>query len=56
MTVIYVSHDIHEASQLASRALILEKGRISQLASITEIKARPATPFIERLTTSKALS
>jgi ABC-type sugar transport system ATPase subunit len=45
-TCIYVTHDQIEAMTLASRVLILNKGRVEQLASPIEIYQKPASTFV----------
>ncbi len=47
ITIVFVTHDVREAFLLADDVLILEKGEIAQYAAPEEIKARPATAFIE---------
>jgi putative spermidine/putrescine transport system ATP-binding protein len=46
LTTIFVTHDQHEAFQLADRVAILNAGRIAQVGSGADIRARPATPFV----------
>jgi sulfate/thiosulfate transport system ATP-binding protein len=46
LTTIFVTHDQHEAFQLADRVAILNAGRIEQIGIPAEIRARPATPFV----------
>ena len=44
-----VTHDPADAFALADRVMVLERGSISQCASMEEIRARPATPWIANL-------
>jgi sulfate transport system ATP-binding protein len=46
LTTIFVTHDQHEARQLADRVVIINGGRIEQVGTPTEIRERPATPFV----------
>jgi len=46
VTTIFVTHDQHEAFQLADRIAILHAGRIAQTDTAANILARPATPFV----------
>ena len=44
-----VTHDPIEALLLATRIVVLERGRVVQQGSATEITTRPATPYVARL-------
>ena len=46
LTTIFVTHDQHEAFQLADRIAILQAGRIEQVGTPAEIRAMPLTPFV----------
>jgi sulfate transport system ATP-binding protein len=46
VTTIFVTHDQHEAFQLADRIAILHTGRIAQIGTPADIRARPATAFV----------
>jgi iron(III) transport system ATP-binding protein len=46
ITAVYVTHDQVEAMTLADRIVVLESGRIQQVAPPAELYARPATPFV----------
>lgn len=48
-TVVIVTHDLREASALASRVAILEAGRIVQVGSVGDLRANPATRFVQAL-------
>lgn len=45
---LYVTHDPREAILLADRIAVIEAGRIVQTGTAAELRATPATPFIER--------
>jgi iron(III) transport system ATP-binding protein len=46
ITAIYVTHDQVEAMTLADRIVVLDRGRVQQVAPPAELYARPATPFV----------
>lgn len=46
-TIIFVTHDIHEALLLGSKTIIMNSGRIEQIGSADELIYKPATPFVE---------
>jgi iron(III) transport system ATP-binding protein len=46
MTMLYVTHDQHEALSLADRIAVIARGRIEQLGTPTEIYERPRTRFV----------
>jgi sulfate ABC transporter ATP-binding protein len=46
LTTIFVTHDQHEAFQLADRVAILNEGRIIQAGTPAQLHARPETPFV----------
>ena len=46
--VIHVTHDQSEAMAMADRILVLNEGRIEQLASPQDIFSRPATRFVAK--------
>jgi len=45
-TMIYVTHDQVEAMTLASRIVVMEKGRIQQVGTPAEVYERPANRFV----------
>lgn len=47
-TVVYVTHDRHEAAVLADKICILNAGRIQQVGTHENIKANPANDFVTR--------
>ncbi|MCU1738525.1 MULTISPECIES: ABC transporter ATP-binding protein [unclassified Pseudomonas] len=46
ITAVFVTHDQGEAMALGNRILVMEQGRIAQLASPREIYQRPANAFV----------
>jgi len=46
ITAIYVTHDQVEAMTLADRIVVLDRGRVQQVAPPAELYARPATSFV----------
>jgi molybdate transport system ATP-binding protein len=46
---IIVTHDPIEALLLASRIVVLERGRVAQTGTPAEITARPLTPYVAKL-------
>jgi len=49
VTVIYVTHDLSEATVLGQRAAVLEEGRIVQQGTFDEFRAHQATGFVKAL-------
>jgi iron(III) transport system ATP-binding protein len=48
-TALYVTHDLREAAALADRIAVLENGRVVQEGTLDDLRARPATEFVEAL-------
>lgn len=48
-TIVFVTHDIHEAFRLADRIAVLHKGKLEQLGTQDDIISNPATPFVKQL-------
>lgn len=48
-TILLVTHDIPEAMLLADRIGIMHHGRLEQLGTASELRERPATPFVQRI-------
>jgi iron(III) transport system ATP-binding protein len=48
LTVLHVTHDRDEALALADRVVVLDAGRIQQVATPSEIVARPASALVAR--------
>lgn len=47
-TIVFVTHDIHEAFTFADRICLIEEGRISQIGTPHEIIHNPADDFVVR--------
>jgi osmoprotectant transport system ATP-binding protein len=45
-TIVLVTHDIEEALRLATRIVLLDRGRIVQAGTPTQLLAQPATEFV----------
>jgi sulfate transport system ATP-binding protein len=46
LTTIFVTHDQDEALELADLVAVMNQGRIEQIATPTELREAPATPFV----------
>lgn len=46
ITAIYVTHDQSEAMSMSDKVVVMNKGRIEQIGTPTEIYQRPATRFV----------
>lgn len=53
ITIIFVTHDINEALKLCSRVMVMDQGKVVQLASPREILEHPKTEFVRRLVQRK---
>jgi osmoprotectant transport system ATP-binding protein len=49
LTAVLVTHDLAEAFLLADRVGVLRSGRLEQIASPAELRAKPATPYVRDL-------
>ena len=54
-TMVYVTHDQTEAMTLASRIVVMDKGRIQQVGTPAEVYARPANRFVAGFLGSPAM-
>jgi osmoprotectant transport system ATP-binding protein len=45
-TVLFVTHDLAEAIYFADEIVLMNQGRIVQAGSITDLRERPANPFV----------
>ncbi|MBR9988681.1 MAG: ABC transporter ATP-binding protein [Gemmatimonadetes bacterium] len=54
-SVVLVTHDALEAFGLADRIVVMDEGRIAQVATPDEIMLRPGTPFVAELTGAELL-
>jgi len=48
LTTIFVTHDQEEAMSMSDRIIVMNKGRIEQIGTPTEIYEKPATIFVAR--------
>lgn len=46
LTSVFVTHDQEEAMELADRVAVMNRGRIEQIGTPTEVYDNPATPFV----------
>ena len=53
ITIIFVTHDINEALKLGSRVMVMDQGKVVQLASPREFLEHPKTEFVRRLVQRK---
>lgn len=53
ITIIFVTHDINEALKLGSRVMVMDQGKVVQLASPREILEHPKKEFVRRLVQRK---
>ena len=49
MTLVLVTHDLAEAFALADRVAVLRSGRLEQVATPADLRAAPATAYVEQL-------
>lgn len=49
LTIVIVTHDVHEAMLLADRVGVLRAGRLEQVATPDALGAEPATPYVAQL-------
>jgi len=50
MTIVFITHDLHEALLLGDQIAIMKDGRFDQIGSPQEIVADPATDYVEAFT------
>jgi iron(III) transport system ATP-binding protein len=46
LTMVYVTHDQREAFQMSDKVVVMNKGKVEQIGSPSEIQKAPATPFV----------
>jgi len=49
LTLVLVTHDLHEAFRLATHVVVMRAGRVEQQAPPAAIRAAPATPYVSAL-------
>jgi osmoprotectant transport system ATP-binding protein len=49
VTSVLVTHDLHEAFDLADRILVLRRGRAEQLGTADQLRSAPATDYVREL-------
>jgi len=49
LTLVLVTHDLHEAFRLATHVVVMRAGRVEQQAPPAAIRATPATPHVSAL-------
>ncbi len=49
ITILFVTHDISEALKLGTKVLVMDKGKIEQYATPSELLQNPATEFVKEL-------
>jgi osmoprotectant transport system ATP-binding protein len=49
LTAVLVTHDLAEAFLLCDRIAVLRAGRVEQVGTAAELRARPATPYVREL-------
>jgi osmoprotectant transport system ATP-binding protein len=49
LTILLVTHDLREAALLGDRIAVMRQGAIEQEASVSELFARPGTPYVAEL-------
>jgi osmoprotectant transport system ATP-binding protein len=54
-TVVFVTHDLREASALGGTAVLLDEGRIVQRGSMQQLVEAPASEFVERFVEAQEL-
>ncbi|MBQ9065464.1 MAG: ABC transporter ATP-binding protein [Blautia sp.] len=49
ITIVFVTHDIHEAMLLGDRMLVMDSGKVLQLDRPETVREKPAAPFVKEL-------
>ena len=52
-TVLLVTHDLPEAAYLGDKLVLMNEGKVVQQGSITDLKNRPAAPFVTDFITAQ---
>ena len=53
-TFVFVTHDVSEAFKLGTKVLVIDRGRVQQYGTPSQIQAHPATGFVRALLSSGA--
>lgn len=56
ITIVFVTHDLHEALRIADRIVVINRGHIEQIGSKNEILLSPKTEFVKKLIDISGLS
>jgi molybdate transport system ATP-binding protein len=48
LPAIVATHDVHDLEALGGTVLVLEGGRVVQSGTLSEVRARPVSPFVRR--------
>lgn len=51
ITILFVTHDIHEALKLGTKVLVMDKGQVQQFAPPQTIKNEPTNEYVKALLT-----
>ena len=51
ITILFVTHDIHEALKLGTKVLVMDKGQVQQFAPPQTIKNEPTNEYVKTLLT-----
>ena len=49
VTSVLVTHDLHEAFDLADRVVVMRRGRVEQVATAEELRQAPAGEYVREL-------
>ncbi|GAB5470578.1 MAG: glycine betaine/L-proline ABC transporter ATP-binding protein [Rhodospirillales bacterium] len=55
-TIVFITHDLDEATKIADRIAIMEQGRVIQVASPDSLVLAPANDYVARFTAKVALA
>ncbi len=49
LTVLFVTHDLREAFELADRVAVMQNGGIDQIGGPDQLRSDPASPYVTEL-------